>query len=507
MSSLRRLILLIGVHFLHAVQVKRNAGSVKSQAESAEAAGKMEEARKLYKQYLTLAPDDDDAFSKLALVSAKVADDLEAFNRRDFAIARDDLNKAVVKDPDNLEVRRKLAEYSLRPFGKFAPTGFRASYSDAVAHITQILKTKPDDPELLVMLAECKAGSDRRQDAIAILQELVGYNPEKKTFDESKAKAPHYIEAYKSLADVLMKKPEDPEGANLVMNRLVEVNKDSKEAFYKRAVFTSMHQLPKATSNRLLIYDSIRGDLARALELDPDYAEALLMSAQITLRTATADDLAQSVAEARKTLQRGIEKFPQNELFHQNLAATYLSEAAFFASDLTKTKDPTGELRKAKLAEALARVNEGLAKSPHSYGLLRLKVAVQLERGDLKDVRNVLEQMRRGSAPRSCQLLRGPGTHPRRKMGGGCQAAGTRTPAITARDGFQRRCHPATSRLLSRPVLRTTQATRPPTRGLQASPAERPDQYAGTCGRGLSIRGHRPARRCAHGVAAISRGT
>ena len=56
--------------------------------------------------------------------------------------------------------------------------------------------------------------------------------------------------------------------------------------------------------------------------------------------------------EARKLLERGIQKYPKNAQFHYQLALSYLSEANQLAVD-AKTKDPTGELRKAKLDKRL----------------------------------------------------------------------------------------------------------------------------------------------------------
>ena len=86
-------------------------------------------------------------------------------------------------------------------------------------------------------LADCKVHADKRDEAIQILQQIVGFDPEKKTFDASKAKAPNEVEAYVVLASAYMKKPEDPATADLVMNRMIEVNKDSAEAYFQRASY------------------------------------------------------------------------------------------------------------------------------------------------------------------------------------------------------------------------------------------------------------------------------
>ena len=107
------LVLVVGVAGLHAVQVKRNSGTLLLQAQNAQKDGKLTDARRLYKQYLSLAPDDDKTYSSLAMVSVDVAAAPEA-TPLDRATAEQDLDRAAVKDPDNMEVRRKLADAQIR---------------------------------------------------------------------------------------------------------------------------------------------------------------------------------------------------------------------------------------------------------------------------------------------------------------------------------------------------------------------------------------------------------
>src|SRR4051794_4219920 len=74
------LILVVGVHFLHAFQIDRNADVLLVQAEEAREKGDMKEAMKQYNQYLKHR-DDPKGYSALAEVVVEIAKDASATNQ------------------------------------------------------------------------------------------------------------------------------------------------------------------------------------------------------------------------------------------------------------------------------------------------------------------------------------------------------------------------------------------------------------------------------------------
>src|SRR5690242_5664268 len=63
----------VGVHFLHAFQVHRNAHSLLQQADRAGEQGNPEKAAEYLRRYLVYAPGDTDARAKYGLTLAKAA--------------------------------------------------------------------------------------------------------------------------------------------------------------------------------------------------------------------------------------------------------------------------------------------------------------------------------------------------------------------------------------------------------------------------------------------------
>src|SRR5437588_12715053 len=64
------LVLGTGVHFLHAFQVQRNAGSLLTQARASEDKGDLSQAAEYYNRYLGFAPGDTDARARFGLLLA-----------------------------------------------------------------------------------------------------------------------------------------------------------------------------------------------------------------------------------------------------------------------------------------------------------------------------------------------------------------------------------------------------------------------------------------------------
>src|SRR2546427_50649 len=62
-----------GAHFLRGYQVRRNAGAIRQRADQAVASGQLDEAIREYRRYLSLVPDDGNAWGDYGLVLDRTA--------------------------------------------------------------------------------------------------------------------------------------------------------------------------------------------------------------------------------------------------------------------------------------------------------------------------------------------------------------------------------------------------------------------------------------------------
>src|SRR4051812_16122422 len=91
------LVLAVGVHFLHAYQVRRNAGNLLGQADRAGEQGHLERAADYLKRYLGFVPGDTEALAKYGLM---LADDRLATTGKARLRAFLALQQVVLREPD-----------------------------------------------------------------------------------------------------------------------------------------------------------------------------------------------------------------------------------------------------------------------------------------------------------------------------------------------------------------------------------------------------------------------
>src|SRR5205807_10421650 len=78
------------------------------------------------------------------------------------------------------------------------------------------------------------ARSGKLDEAIKYSYKLIGYDPKKDTFDMKKATAPHSPEVYAILAGIIRSKENNPELAERIVNKMIEANRTSADAFISR---------------------------------------------------------------------------------------------------------------------------------------------------------------------------------------------------------------------------------------------------------------------------------
>ena len=99
------------------------------------------------------------------------------------------------------DVRRRLVDYTM----------LMHRFGDAIEHIQTLLKTDPDDVDLLTKLGQCQYYLDRNREAA-------------ETFEQVLNKDPQTIIAYGTLARIFRDRLSDPEKADQMIDKMVEAN-------------------------------------------------------------------------------------------------------------------------------------------------------------------------------------------------------------------------------------------------------------------------------------------
>jgi cellulose synthase operon protein C len=286
----------VGAIFLNAYQKRANADVFKELADAArqeaeEAAAdddlqtayaKYREAMGNLQSYLQLRRDDLDVREELGLLAASVMHDRTTFN-----VAFDALGEVVRQDPGRREARRALVGLLLRA----------RRYSDARGHLeNHLLKSSPNDAELLELLGICLTETGEHEKAAETFEKAVGLDPGR-------------LSLYPRLAVVHRRELRRDQEADAWMQKLIEANPDSADAH--RILGNYLRESGEA--------DQALGHAMKALELEPDDADALLLAAQCAAALGTRlaaegkpDEAEGQYAVARQYAQQGLKLQPKS---------------------------------------------------------------------------------------------------------------------------------------------------------------------------------------------------
>jgi tetratricopeptide (TPR) repeat protein len=345
MVNIRLLALLIvsvallgaGVHVLHAMQIKRSARILLETADVAQAKGDLEAAEDDLGRYLGFVPNDSDALARYALVLAsETLANSPVARTRALAVA----DKALIHDPDRNDVRRKAIGLAM----------VLGDFDAARSHLTTLLDREPDDAELEFLLGKCEEENRQFHKATAWYEKVIKH-------------APHRIDAYVRLADLLRSRLDQPQRADEVMdarevkNGLIAANSQSYVAYLERAKYRKAYGLAGADA-----------DLAHALELAPDRAETLLAAAE-----AARDQ--DAVEEARAHLKHASELYPQEVQVYRTQASLDMHVGAF--------------------DEAVKVLKQGIETVPNPAPLQWALADLLIQVGRIQDARDVIELLRK----------------------------------------------------------------------------------------------------------------
>lgn len=262
----------VGVHFLHGAQLRRSAGTLLAEADTAEKQGENVKAVDYLERFLSYNPNDVPTLERLGGLLAK------SDNPVAKARAVQVYEKALQKDPKRDATRRALVEHMLALD--------QSLYSSARPHIEILLKSDPLDGRLHYLMGRCEEGNNNPKNAID-------------QYLQAKANARDQVDAYVRLAELYRSHEKNTGDADKTMDAMIAANPKSAAAYFARARY-------RAQSNKADVTEAALQDLAKALELDPDNAEILLASA---MQARAKKDY----ATARKHLKHGIEKNPENQ--------------------------------------------------------------------------------------------------------------------------------------------------------------------------------------------------
>ena len=299
---------IVSVFLLHRFQVNRNAGSLAKLARLRLSEGKKDEALMLFARYVNFRPEDDEAYGEFARLVLERAEAPIA-NRSDISRAYSVLETAVRKNPDDDDLRRRLAAFEMR-IGRFV---------DARQHLQTLRERLPteaaaaakpadddaqadgDRPplnrtEIELMLARAHAGTGNFDEAAAIASSLIGFDLAKKSFDPKKKPAPDSTEAFILLAAVLEEKFKDPATANALLEQLVKANAADPKAWL---ALSSWHRQRGDL-------DAAKKDVAQAEAIAPKDINVVLAAFEMAL-------IDKDLKRAGEAIGRGIEIAPNDE--------------------------------------------------------------------------------------------------------------------------------------------------------------------------------------------------
>ena len=269
---------------MHSVQIRRKAGALLAQSDRAEARNDLRKAEEYLRLYLGYEPNNPVALAKYGLILVKKANTVQ-----DRIRALEALEIATRLDPSRRDIRRQSADVALS-----------LSRFDVARRHLQILlgKEKPGSPELAIefpleegelenLVGRCCEGDSDYANAALWYRDAIAH-------------APHQLDSYVRLANLLRNRLGAAEGADRVMDAravkdgLIAANPQSAQAYLERGQYRKKYQIDGADS-----------DVARALELAPDESDTLLSAALFAIDRGDFD-------AARRHLTIGLKHHPQN---------------------------------------------------------------------------------------------------------------------------------------------------------------------------------------------------
>ena len=336
----------VAVVAVHAWQVRREAASLLADAGRAEEDRAAGRAVEFLKRYLIYAPNDVDAlegYGRLLASKARTAADRE----RLLSV----YEKILEEDAGQNAVRRSAARLAIE----------QGSFARARLHLEVLIHKGTADGELDDLLGQCQEALGDADKAAASYRDAVAHAPDR-------------MDAYTRLARLLRGSLNRPSEADQVMDDLVAANDHAPAAYLDRAAYRVAYGS----------LDDAERDAARARELAPDDARALLTTADLAARRGRADD-------ARTALRRGLGLHPDDLDLRLALATLDLG---------TDRPDEAADC-----LEAGKKLLKDAEPAPDLSGLLNLLAEARLQQGRTGDVEELAAEARKDGANGTADYL------------------------------------------------------------------------------------------------------
>lgn len=338
--ALAAVLLPVGIQLAHLFQVTRSARVMLVRADKALAEGKVDEAIRCYKYYVNYEPDDHAVFSRLAVLSADRAR-VSRNRTRELWQAYPLLEQAAQRQPENLEVVRRLVDVSLE-LGRTAA---------AVIYIERLVTASPRDGDLQFKLGRALVAVQDHRRALEAFQRAIALDPAN-------------VPAYTELADLLRNKLSRPQHADEAIEQMVKANPKSGRAFLERARYAW----------RAGRRDPALADIVQAEALTPDDLEVLLTASEFALARA-------DYASAQTHLERAGRVAPDDDRVDRLLITL---------------KTNLGETD-----EAIALLQKVIDRNPDDLRSLVSLCDLQLKRSDKTAARTTIRRMEKARFSRS----------------------------------------------------------------------------------------------------------
>lgn len=314
----------VTVHWVHGIQNRRHAGFFLRRAHQAKTQSHTDDAVREYLRYLRVSPQDADARAELGLLLAEKSRYAEAFPV---------LEEALRLLPDRQDVRRSLIDVAMH----------LRRVADAEQHLQMLMKSSPDDPELLELLAAARAASGHDSAAVEALETAI-------------QKDPHRLKAYAMLAELLRGRLDRAEEADRRMDEMIKANPSSAEAFCLRGRYRLQTDKARQAAD----------DARQALALAPASPDALLLAAQCASEEGRFE-------EACGFGRRCLEKQPEHTVMRLVLA--------------------DAELRRGDLEAAVTGLRQGLELNREHPALLHTLATVLLAGGRTEEAAATIQRL------------------------------------------------------------------------------------------------------------------
>ncbi len=344
-----------GVAGLHRFQVDRNAGGLAKLARQKLKEGKVQESVGLFNRYLGMRPDDVEVqreYAELVLEQTQGTRVSQAELQRAF----NSLEEAVRRNPEDDELRLKLAEFQVR-VGRFGDARehldtLRSRQAEAAVGTAAV---ELDATRMQLLLARCFAAEGDFDSAARLAGDLIGYDVQQRAFVPDRQPVED-TEPYLLLASILEERLQDAPAAVVVLEELGKRRVDDAKAWLALARWHRQRSdLESATA-----------DMDKAVKLAPDDADVVWGSFELDL--AKGDMVA-----AKATVDRARELFPEDERVYRGLAAL--------------------ALQRNDLPAAEAALRDGVGQLPGKASLLLMLADTLLQQGKLDETDETTAQI------------------------------------------------------------------------------------------------------------------